>query len=64
MNSERQHQIAFAERQFFVFQARVQLAIAEGKLDTARRFIENMQDCNDAIDQLRRGAVDWNNQPL
>jgi hypothetical protein len=74
MNSskEYEHQLAFAERQFFIYQARVNLAIFEGKPEVARNYIGHMSDCNDTIDELRRkldefrgnSSVDENNQPL
>lgn len=51
---ELNHQIAYAERQFVYYQLRVQLNIAMGKHDVAKRFLNMMEETNDFINEKRR----------
>jgi hypothetical protein len=52
--NELRHQMAFAERQFLIYQSRAALNIAIGHHSAAQRFIEMMEESNDFIDDIRR----------
>jgi hypothetical protein len=52
--NEIRHQMAYAEKQFLIYQAYVNLNIAKGNHNVASRYIVHMTDCNDFIDKSRR----------